>query len=106
MWRAGAGITTMRRSRISTIRGQSFRRAGRSESWAWRAAWVAHDNAAILHFMNPITSFGDDGIVSGEEQCLLALLHDICSSSKARSELAVSRLPVGSSARITRWIVG
>jgi len=63
---------------------------------------MARDNAAIFHLMNPITGFGDDGIVSGEEQCLLALLHDICSSSKARSELAVSRLTVGSSARITR----
>jgi hypothetical protein len=38
---------------------------------------MAGDDAAILHLVNPIARFGDDWIMRGEEQCLLALLHDI-----------------------------
>ena len=38
---------------------------------------MAGDDAAILHLVDPVARFRDDGIMRGEEQCLLALLYDI-----------------------------
>ncbi len=42
-----------------------------------RAARVAGNNAAIFHFVDPITGFGNSRIVGGQEQRFFALLHDI-----------------------------
>ena len=48
-----------------------------------------------------ITGFGNGRITGGQEQSFLAFVHQVGSKSKARSEFTISRLPVGSSARIT-----
>src|SRR6266704_1291636 len=59
--------------------------ASQSDSCEWferdlkdrtsRAARVAGDNAAIFHFVNPIASIGDDGIMGRQKQGFPALLH-------------------------------
>ena len=66
-----------------------------------RSARVAGGNAAVLHFMDPIASLAITGLWVARSKAFPPSCTIFCSSSKARSELAVSRLPVGSSARMT-----
>ena len=57
-----------------------------------RAPRVAGNYAAIFHFVDPITGFGNGRIMGGQEQRFFTLLHDILKQLK--SALRIGRIQV------------
>jgi len=53
-----------------------------SDVWIPLAAWMAGNDEAVSHFMDPVTGFGDDRIVGGEEQSFPAFLHNVLQDLK------------------------
>ena len=62
---------------------------------------MASDDQSILHLVNPIARFGDFRMMRHQEQSLSLFLHNSLRQFEGAREFALSRFPVGSSARMT-----
>src|SRR6266404_271976 len=68
------------------------RRARSSDVWIPLATRMAGNDKAVSHLMDPITGFGDDRIVGGQEQSFPAFLDNVLQDLKGA--LGIRRIEV------------